>query len=141
MPSDPTVIRSLAVTAEDVVAAVEANLTSDREAVLRVTPPFSGRMRARLHVPQQGESNQSPRPVHIQPEQLLGSDAPEYPRPSETEDALRSDPDRTYSVDRHRESHVEQVEEWRDKLPKAVCNRAAIETPAGRIDVEIHVLG
>ena len=39
---DPTVIRSLAVTADDVVAALEANERRDAAAVLRVTPPFSG---------------------------------------------------------------------------------------------------
>ncbi|GAA0258711.1 hypothetical protein [Halobaculum roseum] len=48
--SDPAVIRQLAVTADDVLAALEARDRGRREAVLRITPPFSGRMRARLHV-------------------------------------------------------------------------------------------
>jgi hypothetical protein len=140
-PADPTVIRSLAVTAADVVAAVEADLTSDRETVLRVTPPFSGRMRARLHVRQEDESERSAQQLHVPPERLLEPDPPQYPRPSETEDTLRSDPDREYTVETHHEYHVERVEEWRAKLRKAICNRAAIETQSGRIDVEIHVLG
>jgi hypothetical protein len=43
VPSDDTtVIRSLAVTAEDVVAAPEANRTRSDAAVLRVTPRCSG---------------------------------------------------------------------------------------------------
>lgn len=53
-PSDPTVVRSLAVTTGDVVAALEVNRTSDDHATLRVTPPFSARMRARLHVDRSG---------------------------------------------------------------------------------------
>ena len=47
--SGPDRIRSIAVHREDVANALEATLRSDREVVLRVTPPFSGRMRARLH--------------------------------------------------------------------------------------------
>jgi hypothetical protein len=49
--TDPSVIRSLAVTAEDLVAAVESRHQRGVRVVLRVTPPFSGRMRARIHVP------------------------------------------------------------------------------------------
>ncbi|WP_311173190.1 hypothetical protein [Halobellus ordinarius] len=48
-PTDPRRIRALAVTTEDVVDAFEASVRGGRELVLRVTPPFSGRMRARLH--------------------------------------------------------------------------------------------
>lgn len=59
-PSDPTVIRSLAVTSGDVVAALELNRTSDDHAALRVTPPFSARMRARLHVDRSGEGQHQP---------------------------------------------------------------------------------
>jgi len=52
--SDPTLVRSIAVTSGDVVAALELNRTSDDEATLRITPPFSARMRARLHVDRSG---------------------------------------------------------------------------------------
>jgi hypothetical protein len=52
--SDPILVRSIAVTSGDVVAALELNRTSDDEATLRVTPPFSARMRARLHVDRTG---------------------------------------------------------------------------------------
>lgn len=47
---DPTVVRSIAVTAGDVVTAVVARRSTSRQPVLRLTPPFSGRMRARIHV-------------------------------------------------------------------------------------------
>lgn len=62
-PSDPTVIRSLAVTSGDVVAALEMNRTSDDHAALRVTPPFSARMRARLHVDRSGEGHHQSEPT------------------------------------------------------------------------------
>jgi hypothetical protein len=47
---DPATIRSVAVTVDDVLTALEARQRTDTRAVLRVTPPFAGRMRARLHV-------------------------------------------------------------------------------------------
>jgi hypothetical protein len=54
--ADPTVIRTLAVRTDDAVTAVESNRrTGSRpgdgrgRVILRVTPPFHGRMRARLH--------------------------------------------------------------------------------------------
>jgi hypothetical protein len=46
---DPRRIESLSVTESDVIDALEAVARSDRDIVLRVTPPFSGRMRARIH--------------------------------------------------------------------------------------------
>lgn len=137
--TDPTAIRSLAVIGEDLAAAVETNQTTDREAVLRVTPPFSGRMRARLHVVH-GEPA-SPRPVHVDPQRLLRSDTPTYPRPADTEDELRVDPEEAYTVERHREYHAERVATWRGKLTETVKDRATIETHAGPTDVEIHLLG
>lgn len=139
--SDPTVIRSLAVTDKDVVAAVEMRTTSGRNAVLRVTPPFSGRMRARLHVEVPDEyGDESPRPLHIDPETLLAPDPPSYPRPEETEDELRSDSDVEYSVERHHEYHTDRVNAWRERLPGAIRETATIQTAQGPHEVSIAVL-
>lgn len=138
---DPRDVRSLAISAKDLVAAVETNRTSDREAVLRITPPFSGRMRARLHVVQGTDPGGSPRPVCLDPEAVLTADAPAYPRPSATEDALRADPDEEYTVDRHHEYHAEAVAAWREALLEAVRDRVCIDTPRGRTEVEIAILG
>jgi D-alanyl-D-alanine carboxypeptidase len=137
--ADPTEIGSLAVTGEDLVAAVETNRTTGREAVLRVTPPFSGRMRARLHLVQSAGTPTAPRPVHVDPDALLEPDAPTYPRPADTEDALRESGE-TYTVDRHREYHADAVAAWRERLRGAVRNRATIRTPAGPTEVDVHVL-
>ena len=52
MTTDPSAIRALAIHAEDLLAAAEADARGGPRTVLRVTPPFSGRMRARLHVVQ-----------------------------------------------------------------------------------------
>ena len=138
--SDPTVIRSVAVTTEDLVSALETNRTSTNRAVLRITPPFSARMRARLHVELDGEYDQQPRPVHVDPGALVG-DPPPYPRPAETEDELRSDPELTYSVERHHEYHTERVEDWRESVPAALKDRATIETMGGPIAVDVSYLG
>lgn len=138
--SDPAVIRSVAITVEDLVTALETNRTSDKHAVLRVTPPFSGRMRARLHVELAGEYDRSPRPVHLEPGALV-ENPPSYPRPADTEDELRANPDLTYSVERHHEYHAEAVDRWRKSVPSTVKDRTDIETHAGRVTVDISVLG
>ena len=138
--SDPTDIRSLAVTGEDLVAAVETNRTTAREAALRVTPPFGGRMRARLHVIQSSGTRTARQPVRVDPDALLEPDAPSYPRPADTEDALRR-AEEPYTVERHREYHADAVAAWREQVRAAVTERATIETPRGPTDVEIHVLG
>jgi hypothetical protein len=137
---NPADIRSIAVSAEDVVAAVETNYTSDREAVLRVTPPFSGRMRARLHV-RLGEETDDDGVIVVDPERLLDSDAPAYPRPAETEDELRHDSDVEYSVETHRKRHERAVERWRAKLPESIRDAVTLETATGHDDVDVYVLG
>jgi hypothetical protein len=137
---DPQTIKSVAVTGEDVVTAAETNRTSDRTAVLRVTPPFSGRMRARLHVRLDDEL-QEPAAIHIVPELLLADDIPAYPRPAETEDQLRTDPDVEYTVERHREYHETAVQEWREAVRNGILDSVAVETADGPHEVTVHVLG
>lgn len=139
-PENPGDIRSIAVTGEDVVTAAETNRTSDRTAILRVTPPFSGRMRARLHVRIHDEPEQ-PAAIHIDPEQLLDADTPAYPRPADTEDRLRTDPDREYTVDRHREHHETAVQEWREAVHGAIRESVTLDTDDGPHEVTVHVLG
>lgn len=137
--ADPSDIRVVAVTAEDVVAAAETNRTSDKRAVLRVTPPFSGRMRARLHVCLPDDSDAET--LHLDPESLLDPEAPPYPRPAATEDELRADPDVTYTVERHRDRHERAVEEWRSAISEAIGETVTIDTPDGPHDIQVTVLG
>lgn len=137
---DPGDIRSIAVTAEDVVTATETNRTTDRTAVLRVTPPFSGRMRARLHVPQPDDSSEDGA-IHILPDTLLDPETPAYPRPAATEDELRADPDAEYTVERHREYHESAVEEWRRAIHDAISDSVTLEADGTTHEVTVHVLG
>lgn len=139
---DPTAIRVLAVHAADVVSALEANAARDARAVLRATPPFAGRMRARLHLAgTEGSYEVDPEPLHVDPEQLVEDDAPEYPTPDRTEDELRSDPDATYTTETHREYHERRVEEWREAVADAIRDRATIEGPTGEHEVAVSALG
>lgn len=138
--SDPAVIRSIAVSVEDLVAAVEMNRTTPKQAVLRITPPFSGRMRARLHV-EGGEAYDDTPPIHVDPDAILADDAPAYPRPSDTEDELRQDPSLSYTVERHHERHTAAVDAWRTELTDAIRSQATIETPAGPQTVSVALLG
>lgn len=138
MTTDPSVVRSLAISTEDLVAAIEANRREDRQTVLRVTPPYSGRMRARLHVVQP-DADTADETLHIRPQELLSDAAPPYPDPDETADELRADETETYSVDRHREYHEQRVDDWRASLPSSVVD--SIELPAVGHEVSVSLLG
>jgi hypothetical protein len=138
--SDPSVIRSVAVTAEDVVAAVESHHQREERVVLRVTPPFSGRMRARIHVSAVDGTGETGA-VHVDPTILLDDEAPPYPRPADAEDDLRADPDTEYTVERHHERHRKALERWRDRLPEHVRDRVTVETAEGPVTVDVAVLG
>lgn len=135
--SDPTVLRSVAVHVEDVVAAVQAR-REGRPAVLRVTPPFSGRMRARIHVEQAGEKPGEA--LHVRPDRLLGADAPEFPTAAGTEDRLRAS-DRPDSPEHRRELHLERIADWRETVPEHIVESLVIETPAGPHEIVVLTLG
>ncbi len=135
---EPTAIRSLAVSVEDVVTALELNETTPREAVLRVTPPFSGRMRARLHVVTDESGEET---IHVDPETLLEPDAPSYPTAADTEDELRDDPGESYTVERHHDHHLDAVADWRNKVANSIRARATIQTADGPHEVDVTALG
>ncbi|MFC7019615.1 MULTISPECIES: hypothetical protein [Haloarcula] len=145
----PETIRSLAIHAQDLVAAAEANARETKRVVLRVTPPYSGRMRARLHVVDGdgGEDGSSDEDgdggedgtVHVEPETLLGDAVPPFPTPDVTEDELREASDDAYSVERHRTYHEERVREWREAVPTHVVD--AVVVPAVGHEVSISILG
>jgi ATP-dependent exoDNAse (exonuclease V) beta subunit len=130
--ADPTTVSSVAVTVDDVVTALEANWRSDRRIVLRITPPFSARMRARLHRPEGGEDGDA---VHLDPERLV-DDPPPYPHPDETRD-----PDGTYAPERHHERHTAAVRAWRRAVAASVADAVDVPTDAGDHRVEVKPLG
>ncbi|MFB6222887.1 MAG: hypothetical protein ABEH86_04340 [Haloarcula sp.] len=136
MATGPTNIKSIAVSVDDLIAAVEATANGS-DTVLRVTPPFSGRMRARLHVVQPQASDDET--IHIEPSSLLDADAPAYPTPDGTADELRAAEDETYSVERHRSYHERQIAAWRDAIPAHVADSVALEAVGH--DVSVSLLG
>lgn len=133
-------IRSIAVHREDIVTALEANRRGDSGAVLRVTPPFSGRMRARLHVEHDGEYDATPAPIHIPPSRLV-TDLPSYPTPDATEERLRNDPDVDYTVERHHERHEAAVADWRESVADAIADPVELDGVSGPHRVAVAVLG
>ena len=136
---DPTVIRVLVVTAEDVVTALEANERRDAGAVVRVTPPFAARMRARLHVAGAEGEYDEPRPIHVPPGRLV-ADPPPFPTPDDTADELRAS-DAGYTPERHHERHGARVTAWRDTVRDRIVAEATLRTPAGPHTVAVKTLG
>ncbi|MFB6280871.1 MAG: hypothetical protein ABEH40_02495 [Haloferacaceae archaeon] len=132
-PGDPTAIGSIAVTVEDVVAALEARRRTGRRAVLRVTPPFSGRMRARIHVAGRGseresgngDGNADPDPVHLHPERLV-ADVPAYPDPGGTGERPPGTGDRAPAA---------SVEAWRAAVRESVVGSVTLPGTDHRADV------
>lgn len=133
--ADPTAIVAIAVTADDVVTALEATQRSGRRTVLRVTPPFSGRMRARLHRPGDEESTET---IHLDPTSLV-AEPPPYPDPDETADRLRAAG--AYSTDRHHDQYAAAVQEWRTAVREALVDTVTLDTDAGPHRVEVTRLG
>ncbi|OYR66309.1 hypothetical protein DJ79_13155 [Halorubrum ezzemoulense] len=140
----PDRIRSIAVHREDVANALEATLRSDREVVLRATPPFSGRMRARLHALDaggnggyngNGGSDDAPAPLHIDPRDLV-VDVPPYP---EVDDTAAELPDA--DLETRRERHAESVEAWRETVRERVGSTVEIEVDGGVRSVDVNALG
>jgi len=142
---DPGVIRSIAVTVDDVVTALEANASADRGAVLRVTPPFSGRMRARIHVDDGGGYEGDAEPIHLDPTTLV-EEVPAYPTADETSayptadetSAGNADSD---DIETRRQRHTERLAEWRSTVRERLRERISVDHPDGTLDVQLHALG
>ncbi|OYR51992.1 hypothetical protein [Halorubrum sp. Ea8] len=141
-------IRSIAVHREDVASALEATLRSDREVVLRVTPPFSGRMRARLHAVDHGTAGEeaggsetserdgdSPTPIHVDPRDLV-AEVPPYPEVDETA-AAHPDAD----IETRRERHAEAVEAWRERVRGSIVDAVELEVDGETRAVDVTALG
>jgi len=138
--TDPRTIRSVAVRVDDVVTALEARIRSDRETVLRVTPPFSGRMRARLHVVGRADSpgESEVDPVLLAPARLVDG-VPPYPTVDATEDALRERGE--YSPSAHREAHADAVERWRATVRERIVDAVTLRVDRDRHEIEVKRLG
>lgn len=139
---DPRRVSRVAVTVDDAVTALEAVRRGDRPVVLRVTPPFAGRMRARLHVEgSEGRyGDDEAEPIHLSPERLVRADAPPYPEVDATEDALREG-DATYSTTTHRDRHAAEVEAWREAVRDHLADAVTLDVDGEPHRVEVSWLG
>jgi len=132
---DPREVSVVVVRAGDVVAALEARERRDVDVVLRLTPSFSGRMRARLHRADAGDYDADTASVHLDPTAL--TEAPAPPTPDDTEDELRAG-DEPYTPQRHREYHERAMDAWRRAVRERVVDE--VELVDGH-RVEVSVLG
>ena len=138
---DPRRVSAVAVTTDDAVTALEAVRRSDRPVVLRVTPPFAGRMRARLHVEgTEGGYDGDAEPIHLSPERLVAGDAPPYPEVDATEDELRAE-DAAYSTAAHRDRHVAEVEAWREAVTDHLADAVTVRVGDDDHRIEVSWLG
>ncbi|RQH01437.1 hypothetical protein [Natrarchaeobius oligotrophus] len=131
---DPSAIRSLAITAEDAVDAYAYGRENPGTAVLRITPPFHGRMRARLHVCRTDDAAATGA-IHVPPGDVIDDDVLEaYPT---LEGEFDSGPTDTERV---RKRHAEAVGEWRSRAREAIVDRVTLETVDGDHVVEVNRL-
>ncbi|PSQ55220.1 hypothetical protein BRD22_10060 [Halobacteriales archaeon SW_8_68_21] len=138
-------VRSIAVHRDDVANALEASLRSDREVVLRATPPFSGRMRARLHALDVGggdsdggggesdDAADASEPLHVDPRALV-AEVPSYP---EVDDTAAEYPDA--DLESRRKRHATAVEAWRET--ERVGSTVEIEFDGESRAVDVTALG
>lgn len=144
--TDPRAVRSIAVTTGDVVTAYEARRRSARRPVLRILPPFAGRMRARLHAESESERAtdvaEATGAVHVPPNRLVDETlVPSYPTPDDTEDSIRSNPDETFSVEHHHDRQVEAVAEWRAAVADALVGSVELRLENGPHCIAVKTLG
>ena len=144
---DPARIRSLAVSSEDVANAFVYSRENPGTAVLRVTPPFHGRMRARLHVYHVDDTRETGA-IHVPPADLLTEEVVEaYPTlesvegdladtPTEdTEAGSSDDPERVH------EAYADTLESWRERARESIVDAVALETDERTRRVTVKSLG
>lgn len=134
--TDPSAIRSLAISPDDAVNAYAYGQENPGEAVLRVTPPFHGRMRARLHVYRVDDTHMTGA-VHVSPEAVIEDEvAAAYP---DLEDEL-ADAEKG-ETERIRKRHAEAVETWQERAAEAIVDSVTLETDDGPHEVAVKRLG
>ncbi|GAB3022555.1 hypothetical protein [Natronobiforma cellulositropha] len=129
--ADPRVIRSLAVTTADVLDAFVYTRENPATAVVRVTPPFHGRMRARLHVYVSDDAGETGA-LHLEPAALLEDDVvAAYPAPA----AGAGDAEPAGA------RYADAVDAWRERAREALVETVTLETAAGEHEVTVARLG
>lgn len=133
--ADPSAIRSIAVSRDDVVDAFVYGRENPGAAVLRATPPFHGRMRARIHVYRADDARVTGA-IHVQPGELLEDDVvANYPTLEDEREDAPSD-----GTERVRKRHAEAVDAWRERAREAIVETLALETADGSRSVAVKHL-
>lgn len=139
--TDPSRIRSIVVHASDVVSAYEAVIRNATAVVLRVTAPYHGRMRARLHRIDHESTTGKIENLDIDPRVLIDPvRVPAYPEPAETEELIQNDPAVEYSTAVHHDRHRELIKQWRSEAKDCIVNQFHTETHHGSHVIEVKVL-
>lgn len=148
--SDPTVIEVLIARHDDVLTAIESYNRGNKQTVLRVTPPFAVRMRARIHriLPNNdpeisldsGEATPEPTsPINISPVAFVDSTRP-IPTVDDIEDQLRHTA-ADYSINQHHETYQAAIESWREDVAKNLCESITFDTATQQIAANVSYLG
>ena len=142
--SDPSRIRSLAISREDLFDAFVYNRENPTTAVLRVTPPFHGRMRARLHVSNERATTNVWRDpvtgsIHFEPESLLEQEVVDaYPVLEEIYASMDESDRAGETVSDVHEQYDRRLEEWRKSARSRVLDEVKLE---GDVELEGEVEG
>ncbi|MCU4751544.1 hypothetical protein OB919_06060 [Halobacteria archaeon AArc-curdl1] len=135
---DPRVIRSIAVTADDVLDAFVYTRENPATAVLRVTPPFHGRMRARIHVFQIDDSSVTGA-LHLEPARLL-EDEVVAAYPSLEPGAAMDESEGTNEGATKFEHYADAVDDWRTGARSAIIDSISLDEDANddhRVSVSV----
>lgn len=142
---DPNSIRTIAVAREDVLDAFEYTRSNPGTAVLRLTPPFHGRMRARLHVYRDAGETAA---IHVPAADLLADDAvAAYPTLEDVESHLDTPNDAEHGDDdapateRLREALADERDSWRERARESIVDELVLETADGAHRVDVTALG
>ena len=139
---DPSAIRSIALSPDDAVNAYAYSRENPGEAVLRMTPPFHGRMRARIHV-YRVDDTELTGAVHLSPADVIADDVvAAYPdlesKLADADTDADANPD---AAGRIRERHADAVADWQDRARDAIVDAVALETDDGLHRVAVKPLG
>lgn len=139
---DPETIRSVAISPEDAADAYAYTQENPGEAVLRITPPFHGRMRARIHVYRRDDAELTGA-VHISPADVIEDEVlaayPEFDATAGSEPSSESES--AGQPAQRRKRHAETVETWQERAREALVDTVSLETAGGSRQVELKPLG
>ncbi|QLG48435.1 hypothetical protein [Natrinema halophilum] len=137
---DPTAIRSVALSPEDAADAYVYSRENPGDAVLRVTPPFHGRMRARIHV-YRVDDTELTGAVHLSPGDVIADEVVAAYPGLETELADSVEDDTPDGADEIRKRHAEAVAEWQDRARESIVDVITLETDDGPREVDVKRIG